>query len=144
MGIHNKLNQIKNPKDLWLLLRIAAMASILPLLLRWMRLPTLLKVLQSRNSVAAPEKEQIDKIVRFSNFVFGRNVLAGKSSCLKRSLLLYHFLGKAGMEVELNFGIKKGNGLLGHCWLTSGGKIYLDNEDHITNFEVIYRSSEVK
>lgn len=144
MKIRHKLNQIKNPKDLWLLLRIVALAYTLPILLRWIKLPILLKLLESRKPAVALEKEQLDRIIRFTNFVLSRNCFGGKGNCLKRSLLLYRFLGEASMRTEINFGIKKGSDLIGHSWLTCEGNPYLDNEDPIQNFEVIYSSREIE
>ncbi len=144
MKVLHRLNQIKNPKDLWLLLRIAALASILPLLLRWVKLPTLLKALASRNPTAPAEREEIDKIVRFTDFALRKNCFAVKSTCLNRALLRYHFLGKAGVDVEINFGVRKGNKLGGHSWLTNHESPYLDGEDSIRYFELIYSSKEIK
>ncbi len=140
MRIWHHLNQVKDPKDLWLLLRVAALAAVLPVLLRCVRLPRLLKLLKSCNhSLARPA--QVDRTVRFVDFVLSRSRLGSKSWCLKRSLLLYHFLGEAGLPVQINFGVQKATGLIGHAWLTRGGEVYLDNEDRTSNFEVIYSSA---
>jgi len=109
-----------------------------------MKFQSLIKALGSRHSATSIDREQIDKIVRFANFATSRNGFSGKSTCLKRSLLLYHFLGKAGMDIEINLGVKKANGLQGHSWLTSGGKVFLDSQDFIADFEVIYSSGGIK
>lgn len=144
MNIRHRLNQIKNPGDLWLLLRIAALASVMPVLLRWMKLPVLLNLLDSRNTSAAVEMGQVDRIVGFTHFVLRKSRLGKRSWCLRRSLLLYHFLGKAGLPVEINFGIQKVNGLEGHAWLTHGGEVYLDKEEFTSSYAVIYSSVEAK
>ena len=144
MKIRQKLNQIKNPRNLWLLLRIAALASILPLLLRWIKLPTLLELLESRKPAVALEKEHIDRIVRFANFVASKKGFGGKGNCLKRSLLLYRFLGEASMRTEINFGIRRGGRLIGHSWLTYKGSPFLDNEEATKDFEPIYSSRDIK
>ena len=144
MKIRQKLNQIENPRDLWLLLRIIALASILPLMLRWIRLPTLLELLESRKPAVVLEKEQIDKVVRFTNFIISKNGFGGKGNCLKRSLLLYRFLGEASMRTEINFGIRRGGRLIGHSWLTYQGRPFLDNEESVRDFEPIYSSRDVK
>lgn len=145
MKIRHRLNQIKNPRDLWLLVRIAALSAILPVLLRGMKLPRLLKMLASRNTTTVVDTAQIDKTVRFTSFVLSRRRLGNKSWCLKRSLLLYHFLGQAGLPVEINFGIQKTNDSLeGHAWLTRGGEVYLDSEERTSDYEVIYSSVGTK
>ena len=137
------MSHIRNPKDLLLLLHIAALAFLLPVLLRWVKLPTLLKVLKPWNRVAPVGREQVDKIVRFTNFIVGKG-FAGKRACLKRSLLLYHFLKRAGVNVEMNFGIRKEKELIGHSWLTYQGRLYLDDEKSTRDFEIIYGSGEMK
>jgi hypothetical protein len=143
MRVRQKLHQIRNPKDLLLLLQIAALASVLPLLLRWIKLRALLRVLKPWNRVARVEGQQVDKIVRFTNFILGKG-FTGKRTCLTKSLILYHFLKRAGVNVEINFGIRKGKGLAGHSWLTYQGSPYLDNEESTRDFEVIYSSEEIK
>ncbi len=144
MRIWHRLNQVKNPRHLWLLLRIAALAAVLPVLLRCVKLPRLLRVLEARNTPAPVEKERINKTVSFTHFVLRESRLGRKNGCLKRSLLLYHFLGQAGLPVEINFGIQKGNGLAGHAWLTRGGELYLDNEESTSGYKVIYSSVEAR
>ncbi len=143
MKIRHKLREIRNPRDLLLLLRIAALASLLPFLQRWMTFPTLLRVLKPWKLVAPPERQQIDKIVHFANFVLGKG-FSGKRTCLKESLLLYHFLKRAGVDVEMNIGIRKAKGLMGHSWLTYQGSSYLDHEESAKDFQVIYSSEEIE
>lgn len=143
MRIRQKLHQIRNSKDLLLLLQITVLACLLPLLLRWVKLPTLLKVLKPWNRTATVERKQVDKIVRFTNFIVGMG-FTGKRTCLKKSLLLYHFLRRAGVNVEMNFGIRKAKGLIGHSWLTYQANPYLDDEKSTRDFEIIYGSGEIK
>ncbi|MEN8209899.1 MAG: lasso peptide biosynthesis B2 protein, partial [Candidatus Fermentibacteria bacterium] len=50
-----------------------------------------------------------------------------KYSCLKRSLLLYHFLRYYQVSVVINFGVKwMDAGLTGHSWLTLDEAPYLE------------------
>lgn len=144
MKILRRLNQFKAPRDLWLLLRVAALAAVLPILLRCVKLPRLLKVLESRNASATIETERIDKTVRFIGFVLSSCRLGYKNRCLKSSLLLYHFLGEAGLPVEINFGIQKADGLSGHAWISGGGDAYRCDESCTSEYEVIYSSVGAK
>ncbi len=144
MRIRYGLSQLKRPADWWLLARIVALSSALPVMLRWVKLPTLLRVLSSRHDCATAQPEQVDKIVRFTWFVLSKNRLAGRNTCLKRSLLLYHFLGRAGLDVEIDFGVQRAGGLTGHSWLTRNGEVYLGSEAVISDYAVVYSSRELK
>lgn len=144
MKIRRRLNQIKNPRDLWLLLRVAALAAFLPVILRCVKLPRLLKMLESRSTSTPLETERIDKTVRFIEFVLHESRWGRKNWCLKRSLLLYHFLGEAGVPVEINFGIQKAKSIVGHAWLTRDGEVILDDKRFTAGYEVIYSSAVAK
>jgi len=55
-------------------------------------------------------------------------------TCLRRSVVLYHLLRRAGREVSLNIGVRKsGDGALqAHAWLVRDGAPYLepDRDEH--------------
>jgi len=142
MRVRNELNSIKKVEDLWLLLRIAAWSSFLPPLLRWMELPTLLRLLEPRIRRTPAAPEEIDKIVNLTNTVLKRNILAGTRTCLKRSLLLFHFLGKAGKETVIHFGVNPQNGFTGHSWLTSAGQVFLEDAEDVAEFGEVYSWGE--
>jgi hypothetical protein len=61
-------------------------------------------------------------------------------TCLRRSVVLYHLLRRAGWEVSLNIGVRKsGDGALqAHAWLVKDGAPYLEpNLDEHRAFSVI-------
>jgi Transglutaminase-like superfamily len=136
MRILDKLNRIECPGDLWLVLRIASLSSLLPLLLRWVSLPILLKLLEPPINKAAPMQEEIEKIVYFTKGVLNRNILAGKNTCLKRSLLIYRFLGMPRGRAAVHLGISKETELKGHSWLTIEGKVY--PPENVSKFTTIF------
>jgi hypothetical protein len=55
-------------------------------------------------------------------------------TCLRRSVVLYHLLRRAGRDISLNIGVRKsGAGALqAHAWLVRDGVPYLepDREEH--------------
>lgn len=140
MKLRDKIRQLQNPADFWLFIRIAGLTLIMPLLLRWLRLPTLLKILTPSEGVSQKKKEQIEKIVLFTGFILGSRIV-GKKTCLKRSLVLYHFLRRAGVDVEIDLGIAKNDTeLIGHSWLTYNGLPYLESEVVIKNYQPMFSS----
>jgi hypothetical protein len=48
--------------------------------------------------------------------------------CLRRSLLRYHFLRRAGLPLVIHFGARRlGDDIGGHAWLTLDGQPYHEN-----------------
>lgn len=90
-------------------------------------LPDLCKYLTPRNIKTNHRK---GKIIKYTDFLLGWKIPIFRNSCLRRSLILYNLLRESGINVIINFGIrkdKKGK-LRGHSWLTLDGKVYLEDE----------------
>lgn len=52
--------------------------------------------------------------------------------CLRRSLLRYYFLRRAGLPVVIHFGARRlGDDIAGHAWLTLAGQPYHEQPEHI-------------
>ncbi len=63
--------------------------------------------------------------------------------CLRRSLLRYHFLRRAGLPLGITFGVRirqphEPPGLAGHAWNTLGGRPWRENEEDYRGFTVLY------
>ena len=135
-----------SPGDLWLLLRILALATVLPLLLRTLSLSRLLRWLTPRPGA---EPTQPQRVARLVQRVLGLNRWVYRPNCLKRSLLLFHFLGNSGDDVRLCLGVRSpgplhaGATLDGHAWLEVGGAPYLEPQAAaIGSYRVTYRYPE--
>lgn len=70
--------------------------------------------------------------------------------CLRRSLLRYHFLGRAGLPLGVSFGARfRSNGgatageteraIAGHAWVTLHGDPYHERKEDWRDFHVVYR-----
>lgn len=52
--------------------------------------------------------------------------------CLRRSLLRYHFLRRAGLPLVIHFGARRlGDDIAGHAWLTLAGQPYHEKPEHV-------------
>ena len=52
--------------------------------------------------------------------------------CLRRSLLRYYFLRRAGLPLVIHFGDRRlGEDIAGHAWLTLDGQPYHEKPEHI-------------
>jgi hypothetical protein len=128
----------RSPGDLWLFMRIFGLITLLPVLVKYQSIPALLKTLTPGGNNSGQNQDVdflIEKIVKYTDYILGYNWLFYKNTCLKRSLVLYHFLRKHGIEVHICLGVKKGESLgevdsekilQGHAWLTYDGNIFLE------------------
>jgi hypothetical protein len=129
-------------KAILLTVRILSVTLYIRCLLSFTKLPRLLEIIESKqNHQRKSEAEiqtmiaQIDQIARFRYFLIRNN-------CLKKSLVFYYFLLRAGVkDVQINMGISKVDAKLdGHCWLTHNGSVFMDTEEFVSTYKVIYSS----
>ncbi|OGL41328.1 MAG: hypothetical protein A2043_05115 [Candidatus Schekmanbacteria bacterium GWA2_38_9] len=122
-----------------LLLKILLLTIVLPVMVKISSLPKLMKILTPQKKKDNFSEEEIDRIVDATTLVLYGRFSIFRPTCLKRSLVLYYLLNKAGLKVVMNFGVKKNNDRLdGHGWLTLGGKPYLETYDPHDSFTVTY------
>jgi hypothetical protein len=128
---------LRHPKNLIILLKMFTFAAVIPVLMKFYSLERILGIITPSNKERPKDVSHVSakKIVRLGMFLLKRNRLFLKNSCLKRSLLLYYFLRKNGIEVNIHFGVKKRGGYLaGHSWLTKDGNLFADLERHSKAF----------
>lgn len=143
-------------EEIWLFIQIFLLATVLPFLLKFLSLPRVMKMLAPRNLKVCRnmDLEKLkDKIVKFTDYILGRNFLTYKSACLKRSLVLYHFLRKSKINVHICFGVKYNKlsdnetkeKLEGHAWLLYQENIFLERNEEITKtYTMTYCFPEIK
>jgi hypothetical protein len=141
MGIVRKLrNNFGSFEELELFVRIFLIATLLPLLIKFFPLPRLMRLLTPKDSGMCEDlylNRHRRKVVKFTDYILGLNFCMYKTTCLKRSLVLYHFLRKSGINVHICFGVRY-NGQLpledarkkleGHAWLLYDGKVVLEKD----------------
>jgi hypothetical protein len=133
-------NNLGSFKELELFIRIFLLVTILPLLLKFLQISRLMKMLTPTDLKAQKNlslAEYRDKVVKYTDYILGLNFWIYKTTCLKRSLVLYHFLRKSGINVHVCFGVRYKEGLLlgegkkeleGHAWLLYNGNIFLEKD----------------
>lgn len=132
------IDNVKSGRDAVLLFRIAALITFLPLLLQ-LSLPRLLGLLTPAGRKQDHQPGQEGKIIRYTNYLLGRNTWMFKATCLKRCLVLYRFLREAGLEVGINFGVVPDlRDLKGHCWLTLDGKTFNETRNPDELYQLTY------
>lgn len=125
-----------------LYVRIMLAAVWINCLLAFAKLPRVLAVLEARKRHVRADEDAIRLTVRTIERIARLQLFVIRNNCLRKSLLLYYFLLRAGVDgVKIHIGIsKKGSRLEGHCWLTRNGGVYLDSEQTTAHYKVIYSS----
>jgi hypothetical protein len=135
------LTLLHGPQDWLALIRIAPFAALVPALMR-LPLPQLGALVTRRPNPRRATPAEIERLERVTTLAprIGRPLV--RSGCLTRGLTLYWFLRRAGLDVELRFGLDPDEGRLptdGHCWLTLDGEPYLEPRDPRPRFTELYR-----
>ena len=114
------------------------MATFLPALIRFLSLPRLMQLLTPKHNKIHKNLElQKLRIVKFTDYILNRNFLIWKKTCLKRSLILYHFLRKLGLNIQICFGVRykkdytndvAEKDIEGHAWLLWNDEIFLEKD----------------
>lgn len=133
------LKQIKNPGDVLLAIQVVTVAAIVPLITR-LPLDTLSRIITPRSVPQAVDPRRVTQLTALIPAVLHAGCPFLRTHCLPRGLVLYYFLRRAGLEVELCFGMGASKGeYSGHCWLSSQGSPYLENGDPTPRYVEFYR-----
>jgi hypothetical protein len=144
-------------EEIWLFSQIFLLATVLPIMLRLISLPKLMNVLTPQDLKLHEDldlERSKDKIVKFADYVLNRNFWIYRNTCLKRSLVLYHFLRRFGINVHVCFGVRynekapdeeEKTKLEGHAWLLYKGNIFLEKKVDITKtYRITYSFPDEK
>ena len=126
------LAQLRGPRELALFSYVTAFASAVPLLMR-LPLPRA-GALLTRPPGRPRNAERLPVLAALAARLAHPLVRTG---CLTRGVTLFWFLRRAGVDVELRFGVDPRT-FDAHCWLTLDGKPYLEREDP-SRFAETYR-----
>ena len=134
------LGELRVAREVLLLARICAFAATVPLLMR-LQLPRVAGLLTRPPRRPPPSANEIDRLARLTALaprVAGPVVRPG---CLTRGVTLFWFLRRAGLDVELRFGLDPAEDLRteGHCWLSLAGEPFLEQRDPRPRFTELYR-----
>jgi hypothetical protein len=136
-------------EKVWLLTNILILASLLPLLVRFLSLPQLMKLLTPKN-IKVPKNIEFQKyrIMKFVDNILNKNILMWKKTCLKRCLIQYYFLRKIGIQVRIFFGVRykkfypcscKKREIEGHSWLLLNDSVFFDEDrEQVNSYNIIY------
>jgi hypothetical protein len=133
-------DELRSAREAMLFVYVSAFAAIVPLLMR-MPLPRIAALLTRpprRRTATGAEIERLNRLTALAPRVAYPLVRTG---CLTRGVTLFWFLRRAGLDVELRFGLDTGHAADpdGHCWLALNGEPFLEKGDPRPRFAELYR-----
>lgn len=148
--LRSRLRHFDGPGDVGEFLAIGAALAIAPIALSRLQLPQLLArvdvppathsvALQARDSMAA----RAARLALYADFWLRR--LRPGNPCLRRSLVLFWRLRRAGLPVALCLGVRSDQPLeadepaSGHAWLELGGDAILESEATAARYATTFR-----
>jgi hypothetical protein len=104
--------------------RVLLFAALLPLILRFRKLPDLPAWVEPAGKPPPPPAPgEVASLVERLDALLVAGRPAVRTGCMVRSLTLYHFLRRAGAEVSLHFGVGTIRGeFAAHCWVVYRGE----------------------
>jgi hypothetical protein len=130
----------RRPSKLILYIDIALVALAVQLLAR-LKLPRLATLL-GRGAASTPDPARIRDLVASVAAVLQFATALIRPTCITRGLVLYHFLRRAGLDVQLCFGAGYPQGQFeAHCWLVYEEKPFMEPRDPRQWFTELYRMS---
>lgn len=134
-----KWNRLRNVRaGEWILLaKMSGMLGAVLVLQKIVSLPTLVSLFDPVPNRSDRLRVSPQRLIHLVNNV----VCAGlrDSYCMKRSLLLFHFLRRWGYDARVYFGVVKAEGALkGHAWVNLDGAPVAEWRDPRERFTVTY------
>lgn len=128
---------------MFLFLRVFLFVVFVPLLAR-LKINTLQRILEPTHPSLHPDHAKIAQIRYFVDGAFQVGAPFVRSTCLTRTLTLYYFLRRAGVELTISFGMGMiEDEFAGHCWLVKDGEPFLEAKDPGALFTEMFRIPQV-
>lgn len=132
-------------------MQIFLFITLLPLIVKHMTVPGMMKMLTPKkgneNNKINSEHQRV-KIEKYTDYILNMNLWMYKKTCLKRSLVFYHFLRKYFIDVHVCFGVRYEKALMhggevkkieGHSWLLYNGQVFLERDpEEIRTYTMTY------
>jgi len=98
-------------------------------------LPRLIRIFEATGK-GPPQPDRLYRARRLTDGLLHR--LFGGAFCMKRSLILFHFMTKWSVDGRIRFGVARdGHDLKGHAWLEVDGQPWGEDSD-VSDFKVVY------
>jgi len=128
---------VSGPADVWLLCRMLAWSTVLPVVKRALPLPRLVRLVRPRRQGNARDRSRELAIEALSAWVFKTRPPGARDNCLERGLVAYRYLARAGAKPTLVVGMRRTAGRHGHVWVCVEGAAVHDDAEALAAFEPV-------
>jgi len=123
---------VREPREAWLVLRMAGSVAVLSTLVKVLPLPKALSLLSARQGVTRQGEVKLseERLAQLLDHLLSLNALCFTPTCWKRAPVLRRYLAKGGRQTRIVFGLRKGESdlLAGHAWLEADGRPLFEAE----------------
>jgi hypothetical protein len=119
---------LSNPREAWLLMRMAWWVAVLSAAARVYSLPRALQIVAG-NGKAVGANTNEDDLARSIDLLLAADFLMFKPICWKRAAVLHRYLSRSGISTRIIFGVRNESDgqVAGHAWLEREGHPILES-----------------
>jgi hypothetical protein len=134
-----ELRALRGVRESVLFAYLALFAAAVPLMMR-LPLPRLERLVTRSPGPVRPSAARVDRIAGLLPIAIRAFHPLVRPGCLTRGVTLFWFLRRAGLDVELRFGVDplQLEDADGHCWLVLDGEPLLEQVDPRPRFAELY------
>jgi len=108
-------------------------AAVMPILVDMLNLPMLMRLLTPPRWWKPYRGASVEQMLDVVERRLSRPINMRRRVCLRRSLVLYHFLLLAGRQASIEFGVfapsAEDGSMHGHCWVSVDGQAVTDESN---------------
>ena len=118
------------PREAWLLCRMAWWVMVLSIAARRYPLPRALEIVAGRQTDGPLVTDPVtqDRLAQTIDLLLATDVWVFKPICWKRAAVLHRYLSRSGTQTRIIFGVRndKTGNVTGHAWLEAEGQPILE------------------
>ena len=120
---------VSDPREAFLLCRMAWWVSVLSAAARCCSLPRALAIVAGKASTRAADATRPEQLARAIDLLLSADFLMFKPICWKRAAVLHRYLSRRGITTRIIFGVRnEATGkVAGHAWLEADGEPILES-----------------
>lgn len=132
-------NNVMSIKDVFQIMQITFFLTIIPILIRFLSMPKLLKLITPKSKSNRFSIEEQERFIYLTKKLLSINRLIFRQKCLLQSLILYYFFNKHSNNIQICFGVSKLNEKIeGHSWIMQNGKIIAEVDNPFKKYKPVY------
>jgi hypothetical protein len=119
---------LSNPREAWLLMRMAWWVAVVSVVARFYSLPRALQIVAGNKKQQPRANTNANDLARAIDRLLAIDFLIFTPVCWKRAAVLHRYLSRSGIPTRIIFGVRNESGgkVAGHAWLEREGNPILE------------------